>query len=214
VPFSRALLNKDEEIVLDLKPHPWFMARPSAALVVSLIVGITVYANSEDAGIGTGLRWLVVAFIVFSIVWFVQRYLAWISTQFVLTNDRVIHREGVIAKKSIEFPLERINTVMFNQNIFERMIGAGDLGIESAGERGIVTFEDVRKPSIVQNEIYRQMEANNTRMYGGMRGPAPTQPATDASIPDQIERLDDLRKRGLISDQEFATKKAELLNRM
>lgn len=95
----------------------------------------------------------------------------------------------------------------------ERIIGAGDLGIESAGERGSETFEDVRKPAIVQNEIYRQMEANSSRIHGGGRQAAPTQEAA-GSIPEQIEKLDELRKRGVISDQEFAAKKAELLNRM
>jgi len=63
----------------------------------------------------------------------------------------------------------------------------------------------------VQNEIYRQMEANSNRMYHG--GPAATQPAA-ASIPEQIEKLDELRQRGVISEQEFAAKKADLLNRM
>ena len=71
----------------------------------------------------------------------------------------------------------------------------------------------MRKPAIVQNEIYRQMEANSNRMYGGGRQQAPTQPA-GLSIPEQIEKLDELRKRGVISEQEFAAKKADLLNRM
>ncbi len=128
-----------------------------------------------------------------------------------VTSQRVIHRVGVISKHGIEVPLERINTVFFNQSVFERMLGAGDLGIESAGERGSETFEDVRKPAIVQNEIYRQMEANSNRARGG--GPAVTQQA-QLSIPEQIEKLDELRKRGVISEQEFAAKKADLLNRM
>ena len=124
----------------------------------------------------------------------------------------MIHRYGVVAKHGIEIPLERINTVFFNQSIFERLLGAGDLGIESAGERGAETFEDVRKPAIVQNEIYRQMEANSNRMYGGRQQPATQQ--AGLSIPEQIEKLDELRKRGVISEQEFAAKKADLLNRM
>src|SRR4051794_1615405 len=214
MPFPKALLNDNEEVVLDLRPHPLFMAASTAALIGSLILGIVVYQNSGDDNVGPYFRYLVAAIIIFCIGWFISRYMKWVSTQFVVTSDRVISREGVVAKKGVEIPLERINTVFFKQRIFERMVGAGDLGIESAGERGLETFEDVRKPSLVQNEIYRQMEANNTRMFGGMRTPAPTQPGTDSSIPDQIERLDDLRKRGLISDQEFATKKAELLNRM
>ena len=88
----------------------------------------------------------------------------------------------MLAKTGIEIPLERINTVFFNQSIFERMLGAGDLAIESGGETGKQTFSDIRRPSLVQNEIYRQMEANNTRMYGGRHragsreaaAPAPT----------------------------------------
>src|SRR5436190_2006354 len=156
------------------------MAKATGALIGSFLLGILVYQNSDNAGIGTGLRFLIAALIVFCVGWFIVRYLKWISTQFVVTNDRVIHRVGVISKRGIEIPLERINTVFFKQGIFERMIGAGDLGIESAGERGIETFEDVRKPSVVQNEIYRQMEANNVRMFGGMRGQQSTQPATAA----------------------------------
>ena len=52
------------------------------------------------------------------------------------------------------------------------MLGAGDVSIESGGETGKQTFSDIRKPSAVQNEIYKQMELNNTRMYGGMGGGA------------------------------------------
>ena len=121
---------------------------------------------------------------------------------------------AVIAKKGVEIPLERINTVFFNQSIFERMIGAGDLGIESAGQQGMETFEDVRKPSLVQNEIYRQMEANNRRMYGGMRADQPHVTPPHLSVPEQLEKLDELRRRGVINDQEFAAKKAQLLDRM
>ena len=119
----------------------------------------------------------------------------------------------MIAKKGIEIPLERINTVFFNQTIFERMLGAGDLSIESGGETGKESFSDVRKPSAVQNEIYRQMELNNSRMYSG-RAPGEAAPAAAASIPEQIDQLDDLRKRGVFSEAEFAEKKAELLRRM
>ena len=62
----------------------------------------------------------------------------------------MISRSGVVAKTGIEIPLDRINTVFFNQSFFERIIGAGDLGIESAGEGGRENFSDVRKPALVQ----------------------------------------------------------------
>ena len=37
---------------------------------------------------------------------------------------------------------------------------------------------------------------------------------TDGQIRDRLIELDDLRRRGIISDEEFAAKKAELLSRI
>ena len=205
--FPEKLLNDGEVVALDLRPHWWFMFGPTAALVGALLIGVLVLQTDVD-GIEIGGAVL----LIFCLGWFGARYAKWVSTNFVITSDRVIHRYGVIAKHGVEIPLERINTVFFNQSIFERMLGAGDLGIESAGERGSETFENVRKPALVQNEIYRQMEANSHQNYGGGQQ-APTQ-QQGLSIPEQIEKLDELRQRGVISEQEFAAKKADLLNRM
>ena len=214
--FPTKLLNDNEELVLDLRPHWWYMAEPTGALLGAVLLGIAVIANVDSGGVGTVLRLVLAGLILFCLAWFGIRYAKWSTTNFVVTSERVVYRVGVLAKQGIEIPLERINTVFFQQSIFERVLGAGDLGIESAGERGSETFQDVRKPSAVQNEIYRQMEANNARMYGGMRqaasAPASTAPVDD--VPAQLERLDDLRKKGVISEQEFAAKKADLLNRM
>jgi uncharacterized membrane protein YdbT with pleckstrin-like domain len=220
VAFPTKLLNDNEELVLDLRPHWWYMAEPTGALVGAVLIGIAVIANVDSGGVGTVLRLLVAALILFCLAWFGIRYAKWTTTNFVVTSERVVYRVGVLSKQGIEIPLERINTVFFKQSIFERLLGAGDLGIESAGERGSETFNDVRKPSAVQNEVYRQMEANSARMYGGLRQanqPAASAPATTApvdDVPAQLERLDDLRKKGVISEQEFAAKKADLLNRM
>lgn len=210
--FSRALLNDDEELVLDLRPHWFYLFEPTISLLGAVILGIIVLRlDWPDAPkLGSGLLILGV------LAWFGIRYLRWITTNFVVTNDRVVYRVGLLAKKGIEIPLERINTVFFSQSIFERLIGAGDLGIESAGERGSETFQDVRKPSAVQNEIYRQMEANNIRTYGAVRAAnqAPSDTHREPSIPEQLEKLDELRKRGVITDAEFTAKKAQLLDRM
>ena len=122
--------------------------------------------------------------------WFLSRYAVWATTHLVLTSDRLIYRSGVIAKRGIEIPLERINTVFSSQSVFERLLRCGDLVVESGGERGRQSFADIPGPGAVQNEIYRQMEANNNRMYQG-RGSA-----GGLSVVEQLEKLDDLRRRG------------------
>jgi uncharacterized membrane protein YdbT with pleckstrin-like domain len=132
-----------------------------------------------------------------------------------VTTDRLIYRHGVLAKHGIEIPLERVNTVFFRQSIFERMVGSGDLVIESAGEMGRQAFSNVRNPSAVQNVVYRQMEENENRKFD--RVGASVRRADDGgepSIPAQIRELDELRKQGVLSEEEFAAKKKQLLDRM
>jgi uncharacterized membrane protein YdbT with pleckstrin-like domain len=201
VAFPRRLLNTGEEVVVDLRPHWWFFAGPAALLAVS-VIALVVSASIDAPGI---LRLVLACVALAALVWFAGRYLRWATTNFAVTTDRIIFRHGVLSKQGIEIPLERVNTIFFHQSIWERMIGTGDLIIESAGEKGSEPFSDIRKPSHVQNEIYRLMEENQARAAGGSR---------DLSIPEQIDRLDDLRRRGVISDAEFQAKKTQLLDRM
>ena len=212
MPFPRKLLNDNEDVVLDLHPHWWFFAPHIAALVLSLAIGLGLLALGAPAAVGVLGGLLVIAcLLVFGV-----RYAQWITINFVVTTDRLIYRHGVIAKHGIEIPLERVNTVFFSQSIFERILRTGDLVIESAGERGQQSFSNVRNPSAVQNEIYKQMEDNENRKFdrinvagGGGGGGQPPD-----SIPEQIRELDELRKQGLLTDAEFDEKKQELLDRM
>jgi uncharacterized membrane protein YdbT with pleckstrin-like domain len=216
VPFPRKLLNDDEEIVLDLHPHWWFFAPPLLALIAAVVLGILALAND----VHTALKIPVGILVLGLLAWFGWRYLRWITTNFVVTTDRLIYRHGVLSKHGIEIPLDRVNTVFFRQSIFERIVGAGDLIIESASETGRQRFSNVRKPSAVQNEIYRQIEANENRKYdrvgvSAAAGTAASQRADDTeSIPAQIRALDELRKQGLLTEEEFARKKQQLLDRM
>lgn len=206
MPFPRKLLNDHEDVVLDLRPHWWFMAKPVTTLVATIVLSILVQTNIDNDGVKLVLGVLPV---VVAMVWFLVRYAKWVTTNFVVTTDRLIHRAGVIAKQGKEIPLERLNDITFNQSIFERLIGAGDLLIESGGERGQQTFTDVRRPAVVQNIIYREIEAAQARdaeRAAGFR--------SGASIPEQIDQLDDLRRRGVITQAEFDAKKTKLLDQM
>ena len=67
----------------------------------------------------------------------------------------------------MEIPLEAINDVRFEQTMFERILGAGDLIIQSASESGRNVFKDIHDPEQVQRTIYHQGELNQQRMYAG-----------------------------------------------
>jgi uncharacterized membrane protein YdbT with pleckstrin-like domain len=208
VAFSRKLLNDDEDIALDLHPHWEFFLKPGLALVVAIAFGVWVLTADPHGAVEALAGLLVLG----ALVWTGITYARWTTTHFVVTTDRLIYRHGVLSKRGIEIPLERVNTVFFSQRLIERMLGSGDLVIESAGEMGRQNFSNVRKPSAVQNEIYRQMEANENRKFDRIGGGP--RPAAEASIPEQIQQLDALRQQGVLTDAEFQAKKADLLRRM
>jgi uncharacterized membrane protein YdbT with pleckstrin-like domain len=204
MPYPQRLLNPNEEVALDLHPHWWYFAESVALLVVSGVAWLYFVGNDNEAWWDTGGLWITGVVALYSLGWTVVRVLKWKTTNFVVTNDRLIARSGVIAKKGIEIPLERVNNVSFNQSIFERLLGAGDLLIESGGEDGQQRFSDIRKPNEVQNIIHMQMEDNQRRSMTFNAAPA-----TDVAT--QLEKLEGLRDRGAISPEEFEAQKRRLL---
>jgi uncharacterized membrane protein YdbT with pleckstrin-like domain len=114
---------------------------------------------------------------------------------------------GLIAKHSMEIPLEHINDVRFSQSVLERLIGAGTLIIQSASEHGREEFKDVRHPEEVQKTIYRVGEQNQQRMSVGGSSRRSVAP----SVTTELERLADLRARGVLTEEEFLAQKARIL---
>jgi uncharacterized membrane protein YdbT with pleckstrin-like domain len=208
MPYPSNLINEGETVALDLHPHWWFFAKHIVigALLLLGLIGVVAVRDVEYVNSVTAFGWAVVA--VIWAIWLGLKYLQWQFTNFVVTDDRVIYRHGVFAKHGVEIPLERINNINFDQRFWERIIGAGDLDIESAGREGQSHFEDVRHPDGVQQEIYRQMEVNQAQMVGGGAAPRPQ------SVTDQIAALADLLERGAISPAEYEAKKAQLLDRL
>ncbi|MFM7062295.1 MAG: PH domain-containing protein [Actinomycetes bacterium] len=203
--FDRSSLHRDEEVVLDLHPHWIMMGKAVIALVLSTAVGIGLLQLGWS---GFGAKLLnggAVLLIVGALLYMARSWIDWYSTNFVLTTDRCIYREGIVAKRGVEIPLDRVNTVFFNQGVLERLVGAGTLTIESAGEHGVQTFEDVRNPMGVQQELYQQIEDQRNRRVTRV------DEVGEASPADELAKLADLHARGVLTDEEFAAQKAKLL---
>ena len=206
MPFPKKLLTSDEDIILDLRPHWIALVGPIVVALLVIAAFVLVLANKAKGTLGTVELIAVGAVGLFLLLWYCLRTLIrWATSHFVVTNERVIHRQGLIAKNSMEIPLDRIQNVRFHQGIFERMIGAGDIILESAGEQGTNTFGDIRHPEATQKVIYEHAEAFTMRMQGGVRQDAAP------SMTQELQRLADLRDRGAITEEEFQAQKAKLL---
>ena len=203
MPFPKKNLNANETIALDMHPHWWYFAEPAWSLLGSIILGIFVLAKTHG-DVGKVLRVITLILLVGTAIWLVIRYMKWLTTNFVITSNRLIFRQGIVGKSGIEIPLERVNNVNFHQTVFERILGAGDLLIESGGEDGQQRFTDIRHPAQVQNLIHAQMEGHFQRRAGYVNAPT-------GDITEQLQRLEGMLQRGTLTQEEFDIQKTRLL---
>ena len=149
----------DEVLVLDLHPHWWRFVKPSLVLVAA--VAAIAYNNEIPNVFLKDLSLIIAqAITALAVLNLAAKALKWYRTHFVLTSQRVIFQSGVIARTRVEISLHKINHVNFHQNIFERLINAGDIIIEAGTDDGVETVIGVRDPQNVQAYIHEWMRRN------------------------------------------------------
>jgi uncharacterized membrane protein YdbT with pleckstrin-like domain len=158
-------LSPGENVVLDLHPHWKQIALP--ILGVPVVIGLAAFAAAEvpNGSAQAPLRWTILAVAAGVLVFFSLRpYLTWQFTHYVITNRRIVHREGVLARSGRDVPLNRVNDVSFEHGMIDRMLGCGTLIVESAGERGQVVLSEVPRVAKVQHTLYDLVQAEETRV--------------------------------------------------
>ncbi|HSJ82465.1 MAG TPA: PH domain-containing protein [Acidimicrobiia bacterium] len=197
--YPEKLLSPDEEIVSQFRPHWSRIAREGLLSILVLVLIILIAIQGFSWG-----GWVIVGLVALWFVIVVAGFIRWWTTQHVITNERLIHRTGLIAKAGKEIPLEVINDVTFTQSMFERVFGTGDLLIESAGTHGQSRYSDIPDPERVQSLIYEVREDRKIHLESGGTGAAET-PASQLAI---LSRLHD---EGKLTDAEFEVEKRKLL---
>lgn len=205
--YPERLLTDDETILRQFRPH-WrvFLPVVAWALLFAAVAGVVVWfdARGSDHVLATGPV-AVVAAVVLTAVVAVAPFVRWIGTLYVLTTERIVVRQGIVSKSGVEIPLENINNVLFNQSVMERLLGYGDVLIESAGSQGQSRLVDIPDPEAFQSEVYRARELRSVHLEGG---PGAGDPVS------QLERLGTLLERGLVTQEEYDAKKRDLLDRL
>jgi uncharacterized membrane protein YdbT with pleckstrin-like domain len=165
MPFPDRILDADEEVVLDLRPHWRRVVLP--VVLVPLVVGLASYLwfVAPHGGTRRPIRTAVLVVALVALLWWsVRPWLRWLTTRYVLTTRRVVMRVGVVARNGRDVPLTRVNDVSFSHTLVERIFGSGTLVIESAGDRGQVVLTDVPHVEAVQRELYGLVEDETQRL--------------------------------------------------
>jgi uncharacterized membrane protein YdbT with pleckstrin-like domain len=204
--YPDRLLTEGEHVVTQFRPHWRLMVIPIVWLILAVVAIVLVWQWIAPENTTADMITTVVV-VAALIPLALAPFLRWWFTAYVLTNERLITRTGMIARAGIEIPLGNITNVVFSQNVLERILKSGDLLIESAGESGQSSFADIPDPEGFQSLLYRvreeRAESNAARAASG----AAPQDATQ-----RLERLAKLHGDGVLSDAEFEEKRRALLD--
>lgn len=201
--FSRRAIHEDEEVLLEARPHWSLLVGPSLVATVVLAGSVAIYVTWSAAP--RWFDWVLLGVTVVAVCRFLARLVGWRSTDLVVTTMRVIYRRGVVRRSGREILISSIQDVSYVQTLLERMIGKGELSVQSAGGRGEPPFENVRHPAVVQGLINRTIEESRRHDSGGDAEVGPV------AVADELERLSTLHRRGVITDVEYIRLKEELV---
>ena len=151
------LLVEDEQVVVHRHPHWKMLVVP--VVVLLLVVGVASFlAAVVSAQSWAPWAWLGLAVAGLALVgrFTVYPVLRWRTTHFVVTDRRVLVREGVLTRQGMDIPLRRISSVQFRQGLLERLLGAGTLVVEADSDESL-EFDDVPGVRQVHAVLYNEV---------------------------------------------------------
>jgi uncharacterized membrane protein YdbT with pleckstrin-like domain len=159
-------LTDEEQPVLLLHPHWKTLIRP--ILIAVLVVAVVLIAEVIPSGSLTRAAIGVVAVLVLMVLLIVP-LLRWRTTTYELTTKRLRTRYGIVTRRGRDIPLTRINDVSFEKGLLDRLLGAGRLVVESAGEHGQIVLTDIPHVEYVQATLFRLVEDEQRRLERDQR---------------------------------------------
>jgi membrane protein YdbS with pleckstrin-like domain len=207
------------ETILYRAHYHWIIYRFSIIVVILAVAlgAAALYAKNAQAGeeVGRPLGWLAAAFVVLALLAFLWRRFRSSLDEFVVTNRRVIRRVGLWAREIQQAPLEKIQDITIEQGNVGRMLGYGTVILETASEKGMLTFPYLTSPESFRNHVWGQAPpAEASASASGSPSGSVPPGAAFSSARARLEELENLRQRGLVSQEEYAAKRQEILKNL
>lgn len=177
------------------------------AILAAILTGTLV---ESAPGWGTIAALIVAALLGIVLAWknYVLR-----THEYVLTNHRVIQQTGILNKRSVDSRLDKINNVEHQQTLWGRILGFGDVIIDTASETGTAVFRNITRPL----DFKRAIVSVSEQYRAAFRHSGPVLAAPAPAAPSAADRLRDLKRLlddGLISEAEYEAKRRQLVDQL
>lgn len=161
--MSTPNLMTDERPITVSRQH-WSVIAPwIAAGILFLVAGIVVLALIPGTAGGRNIGGIkLIAGVVLAVVvigWTGAHYLRWRFLTYLLTDRRIVVEKGVLSRMTESIALDRIQNTVIRRPLGDRMIGAGDIEIESAGRDGVEILHRIPNAPVFYRELMQAMEA-------------------------------------------------------
>lgn len=207
----RTPLQKDEKVLLVTRTS-WITLIPPAFVA---LVGFVIAYFIDFFGWGLAVS-------VPLLLYFLYKYFEWRVNIWGVTNYRVIDETGLLSHYAKESPLEKINNVSYDQTLFGRILNYGHVEIQTAAEIGSTDYHNVHAPKLLKDTItlaqadYKTLQLTSQVVHManaiGLHRASPSQPGNSSGIASELEKLFELKQRGVLSEEEYNKAKSRILN--
>lgn len=205
--YLKKLLGENEHVILVTRQH-WLVLLAEivseSVLAVALVVLVTLIWFIWLPHSLVPLAYLLLLLPILSLL---RDVTIWANRQYIITNWRVIQISGVFNKDVTDSSLEKVNDVKLEQTFLGRLLDYGDIEILTASELGVNKFSRVAQPIRFKTAMLNAKEKLEQGSPSPSRGP-------EGDIIGLIAQLDSLRKQGVLTEEEFQHKKAQLLAKL
>jgi hypothetical protein len=180
--------------------------------------GLLIFAVALIIMLYPGLRlvgWIAIVIAAVPLFEISRIFADWLNERYIITNRRVMEIKGIINKHVRDSALEKVNDVDLKQSMVGRILGYGTVQIITGSDIGVNMFNRISNPVRFKREMLNAKEGLHiSRTDEPQFEPSEPVDADIPDIPDLIAELDELRQKGIITEDEFQTKKKELLERL
>lgn len=202
----RTALKKDEKLLIIIRQH-WI--KLTLPFLVWLLVSILMLWWLHNA---TALLVILVMAIYPAL-----EYINWKYNLWAVTNMRVVDESGFFTRYSKESPLDKINNVEYDQPILGRILGYGNVDIQTAAEMGETKYELIHHPKLLKDTIthaqeeYKKIQISSQATQLAQAIAKNVAAPTQQMVADELHKLFELLQKGAITQEEYTAQKNKLL---
>ncbi len=175
----RTQLRKEEKIFYETHKHWFVLIFPLIVTLILIASSIYIYTKLEI------IQWWHFTVPVFAVLYFTFKYYSWKFDLWVVTSHRVIDESGVFSISSKESPIDKINNVSYQQSLLGRMLGFGNVQIQTAAEMGETSYTNISYPQKLKEALSAAQE--NYKEYQMNRQAFKLADAVDGEIGEETK---------------------------